>query len=409
MIYNWGVGLEKHQEKRKVIVMSNKAFTATQFDILEKELEENFDLDEIELPDEYRYSSLPLCLIDAIFSIGVKYSSTKNTVMRYCDYYHIQKYRDSEDYLPVEQQHILSELIKNIKEAGTEYFAEKIVKNRQRTSSRNGILKSKAVLECAELLSSYGIETLNDFRDKMNIEIEKEFCKVKGQTSGISLAYLKMLCGDPNTIKPDRHILRFLNSYFDEEIRIEDAQHIFNELINRLRIKYNKINARQLDYLIWSFMALKDSFIKTGDFSQKKNMDIEMIKKEYEAKQQKLYDELNRFIEYAINYDDLLDRYESKENIDTYELEWNDAKDQRYYNILERKIWIVDNIISLIDEINDAQEDKKKQHRAKKSIETLVTEFCRFKKESTEIMEREQKMINDINSALDTLDEIRDK
>lgn len=257
MINNLSAGLEKYQDKGRAKVVNNNTFTENQFKILEYELEENFDLDEIELPDEYRYSSLPLCLIDAIFSIGVKYSSTKNTVARYCDYYHIHKYRDSEDYLPVEQQHTLSELIQNIEKAGTEYFADKIVKNKQRTSSQNGILKSKAVLECAIILSSHSIETLNDFRDKMNIEIEKEFCKGKGQKSGISLAYLKMLCGDPNTIKPDRHILRFLDRCFDEEIHTEDAQQIFIELIQRLRIKYNTINARQLDYLIWSFMASK--------------------------------------------------------------------------------------------------------------------------------------------------------
>ena len=123
--------------------MSNKVYTEKQFEILEKALEESFALDEIELPNEYRYASLPLCLLDAVFSIGVNYSSTKNTVARYCDYYNIQKYRESEDYPPIEQQHTLSELIQNINNSGTEYFAEKIVKNKQRTSSNNGILKQK--------------------------------------------------------------------------------------------------------------------------------------------------------------------------------------------------------------------------------------------------------------------------
>ena len=50
-------------------------------------------------------------------------------------------------------------------------------------------------------------------------------------------------------------------------------------------------------------------------------MDLEMIKKEYEAKVQKLSDELYDLMEYAVNYDELIDTYETKENIDTYELE----------------------------------------------------------------------------------------
>ena len=36
-----------------------------------------------QLSDEYYYDSLPLCLIDAIFSIGVRYSSTSKTVNNY--------------------------------------------------------------------------------------------------------------------------------------------------------------------------------------------------------------------------------------------------------------------------------------------------------------------------------------
>ena len=48
---------------------------------LARYLEKNYTLDEAEiLPDEYRYSCLPLCLLDAIFSIGVTYRSTHNTV-----------------------------------------------------------------------------------------------------------------------------------------------------------------------------------------------------------------------------------------------------------------------------------------------------------------------------------------
>jgi len=36
------------------------------------------------LGDDYHYQSLPLCVIDAVFSIGVRYSGTRNVVARYC-------------------------------------------------------------------------------------------------------------------------------------------------------------------------------------------------------------------------------------------------------------------------------------------------------------------------------------
>lgn len=220
-------------------------------------LEENFDLSEIQLPDEYYYSSLPLCLLDAIYSIGVRYTSTANTVERYCTFCNINKRRNEEAYPSVNDQQTITELIDIINEVGTKRFASEIVKNKQRTSSRNGILKAEAVLQCAEILKANGIETLNDFSDKFCDEIGKAFCSIKGQKSGISLAYLKMLCGSPDTIKPDRHIVRFLNQYFDEEIRIEDAQSIIDHLTSKLQKEYKSINARKIDYIIWNYMSSK--------------------------------------------------------------------------------------------------------------------------------------------------------
>ena len=137
-------------------------------------------------------------------------------------------------------------------------------------------------------------------------------------------------------------------------------------------------------------------------------MDLEMIKKEYEAKVQKLSDELYDLMEYAVNYDELIDTYETKENIDTYELEWNDAKDQRHYDILEQKFWIVKHIISRIDEINALGDDEKKLQRAKRDIGSLVTEIRRMKKDSNEFIEQEKQMINYVDAAIGTLDELRD-
>ena len=139
-------------------------------------------------------------------------------------------------------------------------------------------------------------------------------------------------------------------------------------------------------------------------------MNLEMIRKEYETKQSELTDELYKFVERAVNYDELIETYGSKEDIDKDgELEWNDAKDQRYYDILNKKLWMVENIISMIDEINGINGDKKKLHNAKKSIEEFITSLRYLKKESNEIIEREQNMIDDFNSAIDILDEMRDK
>ncbi|MGN1419031.1 MAG: helix-turn-helix transcriptional regulator [Acutalibacteraceae bacterium] len=214
-------------------------------------LAENFDIENFSLPEEYNYSCLPLCLIDAIFSIGVNYYSTRNTVLRYCEKVGIEPYKKSNQKKDI--HYTTSDLIAEIQSSGIEKFAAETIKNRQRTSSKNGILKAEAVFECAKKFKEFGIETKADFNSKCN-NIETEYKSVKGQSSGISFQYLKMLCGNENILKPDRHILRFLSEFFDRNIEKEEAQQIMEDILNILQTSYPNLTIRELDYLIWNYM-----------------------------------------------------------------------------------------------------------------------------------------------------------
>lgn len=49
-------------------------------------VERVLDLAGARLPCEYYYSSVPLCVIDAVFSIGVRYGRVRAVVKRYCDH-----------------------------------------------------------------------------------------------------------------------------------------------------------------------------------------------------------------------------------------------------------------------------------------------------------------------------------
>jgi len=222
-------------------------------------LQTHFSLEDVELPEEYYYTCLPLCLIDAIFSIGVTYTSTQNVVKRYCKKYELERIRKNNNE---KEMHTLSDLIRNIEEydiSETRYerYANEVLCNTQRTSSVNGILKLQAVCECANILVENGINTIADFNELYNDNIGKKYCSVKGQSSGISLSYLKMLCGSTDTIKPDRHILRFLNEFYEEEIDVENAKDKMESIVKRLNQNYKKLNMRELDYIIWDFMKNK--------------------------------------------------------------------------------------------------------------------------------------------------------
>ena len=59
--------------------------------------ESELDLSSASLSTSYYYDSLPYCVIDAVFSIGVKYTSTQNVVKNYCTYYGLREYNTKQD------------------------------------------------------------------------------------------------------------------------------------------------------------------------------------------------------------------------------------------------------------------------------------------------------------------------
>ena len=63
-----------------------------QISVLAKACETLSDLENLRLSPGYYYDSLPLCVIDAVFSIGVRYTSTQKTVKNYCDYFGLTEF-----------------------------------------------------------------------------------------------------------------------------------------------------------------------------------------------------------------------------------------------------------------------------------------------------------------------------
>jgi len=97
----------------------------------------------------YEYASVPLCVIDAVFSIGVRYESTERTVTEFCARYHWQR-----DGRGREKEHTTSEFLKLLQpyENRCENMADDVFRNRQRTSTRSGILKAEATFRFAKAL-----------------------------------------------------------------------------------------------------------------------------------------------------------------------------------------------------------------------------------------------------------------
>ena len=95
---------------------------------------------------EYHYNSLSLCVIDAVFSIGVRYEGVRAVVRRYCEYFGLEEYRPDQSAVPAKaSQEALSGLVRHFDDLGLERMTSEVFVNRQRTSTKSGILKAEAV------------------------------------------------------------------------------------------------------------------------------------------------------------------------------------------------------------------------------------------------------------------------
>lgn len=159
----------------------------------------------VKAPGGYR-GSLALCVVDSVQSTGVKYASVVKVVDAYRAYRRAQDGDPNADGVP--------ELLATFTELdGPEGWAEKIG-NRNRTSSRGGVLKAEAIRDAALVLAAEGTDTAAALREAATdatrlAAIEATWRKVTGQRSGITWHYVQMLAGIQG-VKPDRMICRFV-------------------------------------------------------------------------------------------------------------------------------------------------------------------------------------------------------
>jgi hypothetical protein len=211
------------------------------------------DLETAQLGPEYSYQSLPLCVIDAVFSIGVRYINVQRVVEAWCV---AQTSPWIKFEMPTEPRKTLDDFLRvadgfSPDDLAARYFGG----NRQRTSTRGGILKAEAAVLYAKALKSVGI---NDFKDIRSREVaalgRQAVSKVTGHASGISYDYLLMLAGDDSFVKADRMICRFVADAANlSTVSPAQAQEAVVGACRKLSGQYPTLTPRLLDHLIWLY------------------------------------------------------------------------------------------------------------------------------------------------------------
>ena len=210
------------------------------------------------LSAEYYYDSLPQCVIDAVYSIGVRYTSTRQTVINYCNHAGITRL-STPSSIPSDA-HSIDDLLAKINSYPTiADCAAYLFENKQKTSTTNGILKAEAVKSFATVLKDNGIQTLHDIRTASPAtiaKIESEIKNIPGQKSGISFSYFLMLSGDDSHMKIDRWLLRFVGDALGVA-NFNNVPQAYADLIAvcvELKKTYPHLTPRLLDHTIWSYM-----------------------------------------------------------------------------------------------------------------------------------------------------------
>jgi len=204
------------------------------------------------LGEEYRYQSLPLCVIDAVFSISIKYTIVQGVVARYCGYTGQQRVRASQLLPPPAEQEAISAFCDRPEQADPATMAARVYGSRNRTSPQNGILKAEATARFAQCLRAHGVEYLQDVsRVAESAQLEADIRTIPGQQSGLSLQYFWMLAGSEQFVKPDRMVLRFLSAALAREVSVAEALPLLTAACGRLAARYPSLTPRLLDHEVW--------------------------------------------------------------------------------------------------------------------------------------------------------------
>lgn len=203
-------------------------------------------------PTGYK-SSLALCVMDSIWSLGIKYKTVENVLDRYLIDRGLTGLAQSQLSNDSPRDFLLwCETFGGHNDH--ELVAERL-DNRNKTSSINGVLKASAVVKACELLAHEGIDTTESLMLSAEVFKQKWLYEIPGQRSGISWKYLLMLAGSPG-VKPDRMVIRFM------EHHLVPASLEADEFVNELLVAINdsSITATDVDHRIWSIeRSRKDS------------------------------------------------------------------------------------------------------------------------------------------------------
>ena len=205
------------------------------------------------------YSCVGLCALDAVFSIRANYFTTVSPLIdRFCELFGFNRSAPHPSSIPEPEEQVPISIMRGRLDGFDAIRLADSLKNRQKTSSRNGILKAQAFLEYLEVFERYNIETFQDVNRLAdnNPNFEESLRKIRGQN--VSVDYFFMLAGDKDRVKVDIHLRRFVKETVGRELNYKQIISLLHMAVLHLRENgYPEMTARQLDHIVWSWQRVR--------------------------------------------------------------------------------------------------------------------------------------------------------
>ena len=203
-------------------------------------------------PRERRWVSVSLCITDAVWSIGADYDKVVVPVVRIL----AQNMGVEQPTVPAREPIGADPLpLTRLIELTVDELTG--LTNRQRTSTRHGILKSDAVLRHARVFIEHGVVTLADavelFTDTARLTaVDTALRSIPGEGAhGVRRNYLWRLVGNDDLIKPDRMVLRWL-AHHGVDVDPVAARDIIAELVTAVGSRLERdVTAWEIAHAIW--------------------------------------------------------------------------------------------------------------------------------------------------------------
>ena len=202
------------------------------------------------------YYDLPLCVIDAVFSVGMTYTATRNAVLSFVAWAQGQGAPLADEGLwakPDRPECSVSEVLALLGSLSDVELTSAVFSNSNRTSSKSGILKARASVQALDVLRTREIDVRGLLLSAVSdAELKMAWRHVCGQSSGISWRYLLMNAGHEG-VKPDRMIVRFVSQGLERDVSPAEAEDQMLAAHRLLQQDHPSLTLRAFDHASWRY------------------------------------------------------------------------------------------------------------------------------------------------------------